>query len=1189
MPLKALMTRALLLLCLAVVSVWSSSTLAGVPVLPQPRQLTVADGLPSNVVYGFDEDANGYLWLASSDGLARYDGRNFRIWRIADGLRDNQIWAVHVDKRNRVWIGTGMAGLAMLDPARHQFTFYDGARYPELRGAAIWNIKSTDDGSIWFGTEMSGLYRLRPDGSLEHFAHRADDPRSLPGNAIYRLDVDTRGTLWIGTADGAAHWTGKDFERQAFPDGTAQIITRLTADADGSIWIGTSDDKLFRRDPSGHLSPHRWQAPAEYPVLGVLLRDQDGSYWLDTLAGLGHTTGAEVRNVPLYSLSAHGRIRPNWESAYQDREGGVWFASPNGGLWHLPSNWHRFAVVFNYMDYGGQGGNLAIQGTARSRDGRMWLVGTSGVLERVDPATGKIERVLPSLGSASWSNSVLEDRKGNVWVGQFAELVRFDSATGQVQHWKAAASGSGAAAHDATLDASLEALQQTADGHIWVHATLGLQERDEQGRLLRTMLRGTHGLAADLVVYDLQAGPDGALWLAGNRGLQRWNASVARFERIAGAPDEPVFTFRFSDNQIAWFAGLGKLHRYLWKNGALQHLDTVGPEQNFPALAPQGLVVDHDGVAWLSSMRGLIRVDPATRGVRVFGVHDGLPNPQFVARSLVQSSKGMIVGATPDGLVIFDPAELKPNDHRVPLVIERVGLRRGESGLDLSHVTPLVMQDGDRDLHIVARLLSFADSESNSYRFRLSGYDPDWIDVGPSGERLFSRLPSGHYTLEVQGRTADGIWSASQTLRFQVLPPWWLSPWGLSLLALLTVCVIAAAILLYRRRLRRLNAWQLAVHKQEVAEQASLAKTRFLATLGHEVRTPMTGVLGMSELLLKTSLDIKQRSYTESIRRAGAHLLRLVNDALDLARIESGRLELDVEPFSVRQLVAEVGALMAPLAQERGLRFSLEIGLLGDITASGDCTRIRQILLNLLNNAIKFTERGVVGLKLTTLGSYQGLRFEVADTGPGINAEQKARLFQRFEQGDGARTTSRYGGSGLGLAICQELAIAMGGQIEVISRLGAGTRFVVDLPLRWVASNVALGGQTAHAETAVEPQRILLVEDDPTIAEVIVGLLHAQGHSVVHAPHGLAALTEAADNTFDLALLDLDLPGLDGFALARQLRVFGYDMPWIAVTARADEVAEPSAQEAGFDTFLRKPLTGDMLADSIAEALRRKR
>ena len=167
--------------------------------------------------------------------------------------------------------------------------------------------------------------------------------------------------------------------------------------------------------------------------------------------------------------------------------------------------------------------------------------------------------------------------------------------------------------------------------------------------------------------------------------------------------------------------------------------------------------------------------------------------------------------------------------------------------------------------------------------------------------------------------------------------------------------------------------------------------------------------------------------------------------------------------------------------------------------------------------------------------------------------------------------------------------MAMGGHIEVISRLGAGTRFVVDLPLRWVASNAVLAGEVARDSANVAPLRILLVEDEPTIAEVIVGLLRAQGHSVVHAPHGLAALTEAADNAFDLALLDLDLPGLDGFALARQLRVFGYDMPLIAVTARSDEAAEPTAQQAGFDSFLRKPLTGDMLADTIAEALRRVR
>ncbi|MGW8339542.1 ATP-binding protein [Xanthomonas axonopodis pv. khayae] len=921
----------------------------------------------------------------------------------------------------------------------------------------------------------------------------------------------------------------------------------------------------------------------EHRVLGMLLRDRVGRYWLDTMDGLGVSVGKDVVNVPIYSASAHGLVKPSWSSAYEDREGGLWFASLNGGLWHLPPNWSTFAVLSYHTDGRQSISNPIVRVSAVSASGGLWVAGTRGVLERLDPANGSFERHLQPIYELRWPTSLIESKSGYVWIGLPYSLVRYDPSTKRRKRWPLS-TNSTSVGYD-----NPERLAMDAQDRLWIYTTnTGLQIRDEEGRLIREIVQGSHGLDVSNV-YDLRLGPDGQMWLASTTGLQRWDPKADAFVMVQGAPSSTNYVVRFTDSGVVWIGLMGELRRYLWDGTRLTHLDTIGGAQDFPMVAPNGLVVDAAGVAWVSSARGLIRVDPASKMVRIYGVHDGLPNQQFLNNTLVQATGGQILGGTPDGVVLFDPAQMRPNTRQPSLLIERVGVRRGERGLDVTGVEPLELQDGDRDLHIVARMPTFTHSESTSYRFRLSGYDPDWIDVGPSGERLFSRLPSGHYTLEVQGRTADGIWSASQTLRFQVLPPWWLSPLGLSLLALLTVCVIAAAILLYRRRLRRLNAWQLVVHKQEVAEQASLAKTRFLAALGHEVRTPMTGVLGMSELLLKTSLDIKQRSYTESIRRAGAHLLRLVNDALDLARIESGRLELDVEPFSVRQLVAEVEALMAPLAQERGLRFSLEIGLLGDITASGDCTRIRQILLNLLNNAIKFTERGVVGLKLTTLGSYQGLRFEVADTGPGINAEQKARLFQRFEQGDGARTTSRYGGSGLGLAICQELAIAMGGQIEVISRLGAGTRFVVDLPLRWVASNVALGGQTAHAETAVEPQRILLVEDDPTIAEVIVGLLHAQGHSVVHAPHGLAALTEAADNTFDLALLDLDLPGLDGFALARQLRVFGYDMPLIAVTARADEVAEPSAQEAGFDTFLRKPLTGDMLADSIAEALRRKR
>jgi CheY-like chemotaxis protein len=342
----------------------------------------------------------------------------------------------------------------------------------------------------------------------------------------------------------------------------------------------------------------------------------------------------------------------------------------------------------------------------------------------------------------------------------------------------------------------------------------------------------------------------------------------------------------------------------------------------------------------------------------------------------------------------------------------------------------------------------------------------------------------------------------------------------------------------------------------------------------------------MSELLLGTRLDERQRGYTESIRRAGNHLLRLVNDALDLARIEAGKLELDAQPFALRALLAEVVALQAPVARQKGLRFAQQVDADVPQALLGDALRIKQVLLNLVGNAIKFTEHGEVGLAVaTTAAAPGGVRFVVSDTGPGLDEEQKARLFQRFEQAEGTRTTARYGGSGLGLAISQELAAAMGGRIEVDSSPGEGARFTLELPLPAADAVVPVANAAVPAPATARALELLLVEDDPTVAEVIVGLLHAQGHRAIHAAHGLAALGAVAGAHFDVALLDLDLPGMDGLALARALRAQGFDAPLLAVTARADAGAEPQARAAGFDGFLRKPLTGAMLAEAIEQAV----
>jgi CheY-like chemotaxis protein len=293
--------------------------------------------------------------------------------------------------------------------------------------------------------------------------------------------------------------------------------------------------------------------------------------------------------------------------------------------------------------------------------------------------------------------------------------------------------------------------------------------------------------------------------------------------------------------------------------------------------------------------------------------------------------------------------------------------------------------------------------------------------------------------------------------------------------------------------------------------------------------------------------------------------------------------------FALRPLLDDVAGLLAPIAERKGLRFRMTLAADMPAGLHGDRTRLQQILLNLLGNALKFTEAGEVALEVSALTPV-GVRLAVLDTGPGLSAEQQSRLFRRFEQADGARTASRYGGSGLGLAISQELATAMGGGIAVDSTPGQGTRFVVELPLASATiTEDAREAASSATATPVVGRRLLLVEDDAIVAETIVGLLQALGHAVVHVPHGLAALAAIATEPFDAALLDLDLPGIDGIALARMLRAQGHGLPLLAVTARSDADAETQARAAGFDDFLRKPVTGAVLAQALEAALRPRR
>jgi CheY-like chemotaxis protein/nitrogen-specific signal transduction histidine kinase len=397
---------------------------------------------------------------------------------------------------------------------------------------------------------------------------------------------------------------------------------------------------------------------------------------------------------------------------------------------------------------------------------------------------------------------------------------------------------------------------------------------------------------------------------------------------------------------------------------------------------------------------------------------------------------------------------------------------------------------------------------------------------------------------------------------------------------LLLGMLFAALLNAMRRRQLQRHRLELITQEHHLAHAASKAKTEFLAQLGHEIRTPMTGVLGMTELLLSRPLGDTERRYAQTIRNSGEVLLTLVNDALDLARIEAGRLLLTPAPFDPRSLVQDVAELQRAKAEDKGL--SLRVDIADDVPARviGDTVRIRQILLNLSGNAVKFTEQGEVQLALAT--DAEGLRFTISDTGPGIAPEDQVKLFQRYQQLD---SPQRGSGSGLGLAISRELTTLMGGSITLESTPGMGSTFRVMLPLRATAAPTE--PPQTHTGKDGPHWHLLLLEDDPTVAAVIIGLLEVQGHTVEHAPNALRALEWLEQPRFDAALVDLDLPGLDGLQWAKLVRSREGDraLPMIAITARSGGEEESRARAAGMDGFLRKPLQGEQIAQALAAVL----
>jgi signal transduction histidine kinase/DNA-binding NarL/FixJ family response regulator len=495
----------------------------------------------------------------------------------------------------------------------------------------------------------------------------------------------------------------------------------------------------------------------------------------------------------------------------------------------------------------------------------------------------------------------------------------------------------------------------------------------------------------------------------------------------------------------------------------------------------------------------------------------------------------------------------------------------------------LVRQDGvllARSPHVES-LMGQSVSDSASFRLLAQGRRAEVAltdesrasDPSDTGLRMMAPRMSEAYPLVVDLVVSDTL----------MLKNWhrtaWLIGWLTLAMDIVLIGLTGWILQLTRRRVQMFAQLEAA---RASAEEANRAKSAFLANMSHEIRTPMNGVLGMTELLLHTPLTARQRDLAAAAYGSGEAMLQLINDILDVSKIEAGKVELESIDFDLHALISDEISMFRASAQRKGVRLTHRVADAVPRAVRGDPMRLRQVLTNLVGNAVKFTDRGEVSLRVDSLEEDvhgHRLRFVVQDSGIGIAAHGVARLFQPFSQADGSMTR-RFGGTGLGLAITHELIQLMGGVIGVQSDLGRGSTFTVELSLLPAQGQLPAPSAQVASEPArpLDGGRVLLAEDNPVNREVAMAMLESLGLQVACAADGAEAVRQAETEPFDLILMDCQMPEMDGFEATRRIRANGLrETPIVALTANAMSGDREHCIEAGMNDYLSKPFTRDAL------------
>jgi signal transduction histidine kinase/ligand-binding sensor domain-containing protein len=1042
-------------------------------------RISIEDGLSQSSVEAIFQDSKGYMWFGTSDGLNRFDGHNFTVYRYKlnddNSLTSNYVDSIVEDEDGMLWIGTSK-GLNKLDPATSKIEryTYNSTKSDDKKGLShynIWTIMIDRNGDKWIGTEYGlNKYDKNTGSFTKYFSNKYLD-NTLSDNFVTSLCEDNDGLIWVGTRNGLNIYNPKTNKFTVFMNNTNDensisdsCINKIYKDSKGDIWVATNQGGLNKYNKENHNFIRYTHNESDKSIpsntVQAILEDSKGNFWIGTKGGLSQLN-RETGEFTTYSNKFYDQQSlsdNNVLSIYEDRSGMIWIGTYRG-INIINSNSNIKHYKNNPMDKNSINDNV-ISGITEDEDGVLWIGTKSGGLNSIDRKTGQVNHYLNDVKNENSLSSndvygVTKDRDGELWIATSNGLNRFNKKNNKFTRYYSSGDNS-------LVDNNVRFIYQDRSGIIWIGTRNGLCSYDKNLDKFQRYndIFKTNGIN-DFYISSIYEDSEGTLWLgcAIDGGLISFNRkNNTMISHKYDKSDNNTISFNsikaITEDGLGnlWIATNHGLNKYNIKNKIFtRYTEENGLANNFV----YGVLIDKENNPWASTNGGISKLNVTSNNFENYTVTDGLQSNEFNGYSYFKSEDGEMFFGGINGLNSFYPDKLIASNYMPKVVIENIKVFDKSIPIDDS----LSLKYNEKYFSLEFFLPDFRNTNKTKYEYMLEGVDKDWISSDGRNYASYTNIKDGQYSFKVRARNSNGVWSVPTVVKIKVETPPWRTWWAYCFYYVILLIIIYLVwnhvrILenLVKQRTNQLNK-KLEENKKLYSKliKHEKYKNNYFVNLSHELRTPLNVIISTVQLL--TSLNNEKiaiskenlNKYIDIINRNSKSLLKIINNLIDTSKIEAGSYKINPKPVDIVYVVEEAVISMKDFIESNGLEFIIDTNTEEKIIECDD-VEIERCIINLLSNAVKFTPKGGT-IYVNIYDKENWVEIMVKDTGIGIPEEQQEIIFNRFGQADN-NVSTKYQGSGIGLTLVKSLVEIHGGSIKVNSKLNEGSEFIITLPVK---------------------------------------------------------------------------------------------------------------------------------------------